>query len=473
MALTNFKKFKEDFYGKITDLSIFDCMEFNLFKVVLEGLKVDYASRGKVETRLFERGGILINRLKYYKFRFTQKKTVQNINDFFLKHQSANHEFLVLDNGRFMLDAKNNAVSAYFQNVTQFLTENKISYLFATENIKNKNISYDFNFSDYFHYASLLPENAEELELLKNLREKYTYLAKLNLFSPNELINIKAAFSKFFYEYKSWNLFFTKINVKKALFVCHYHKEGFLLACKRHGIKRYELQHGLIAPEDIFYVMPKIVESVREKALFSDKIFTYGNFWKERLQKGYEFSANQIISIGYTMYVGTDLSEEQRATLHSKANGKKVILVTTQTFMHAYFIDYIHFLSQNLIERNMDYTIFVKLHPAEKVELYESLQKLPNVSLINMNLDALFPFVDMNISIYSTTLYDSLRHNVPSFAIWVDEFSEYVQSILDSGVAQRVEMTENPVDKLLIKNELANTNQTQFYTEPNYHLLLN
>jgi hypothetical protein len=50
----SFSDFKSDFYAKVSDFTLFDCAEFNALKIVLDGLKVDYVSRGKVKSPIFQ-----------------------------------------------------------------------------------------------------------------------------------------------------------------------------------------------------------------------------------------------------------------------------------------------------------------------------------------------------------------------------------------------------------------------------------
>ena len=48
-----FSDFKNDFYKRVPDLTLFDCGDINLLKVVLDGLKVNYVKKGKVRSYLF------------------------------------------------------------------------------------------------------------------------------------------------------------------------------------------------------------------------------------------------------------------------------------------------------------------------------------------------------------------------------------------------------------------------------------
>ncbi len=48
-----FRNFKKKFYSKFDDYKIFNGLEFNYFKVALEGIKVDYYQKGKFSKSIF------------------------------------------------------------------------------------------------------------------------------------------------------------------------------------------------------------------------------------------------------------------------------------------------------------------------------------------------------------------------------------------------------------------------------------
>ncbi len=72
----SFTDFKVDFYAKVKDFSLFDCAEFNAIKIVLDGLRVDYISRGPVKSPIFEslKKYELENILRGMKAKFTGEK---------------------------------------------------------------------------------------------------------------------------------------------------------------------------------------------------------------------------------------------------------------------------------------------------------------------------------------------------------------------------------------------------------------
>jgi hypothetical protein len=237
---------------------------------------------------------------------------------------------------------------------------------------------------------------------------------------------------------------------------------------KEKKIPVIELQHGLIAGEDIFYVLPGAIRPVEKKMLFADEIWVYGQFWKEQLLKGAGYDESRIKIFGYYPFV-IQPSEKQKKTYGDIFPGKKNILVTTQTFMHEYFCSYILFLSQDLIRRNADYGILVKLHPAESIDKYSAISRLENVKIVNENLDVLFPLVHLHVSVFSTTLFDALRYDVPNFSFWVEQFSDYIALFRDEKISRVIKANENPLD--FLKDIVRQKPADHYYQEYNPSLL--
>src|ERR1041385_142656 len=95
----SFSEFKENFYRRVRDFSVFGNEEINLLKVVLDGLKVDYCSRGKIRVFIF-RGYFLINfffLLKRIKTFFSGKNTslVKQLK----KKREVNSKYIAIDAG--------------------------------------------------------------------------------------------------------------------------------------------------------------------------------------------------------------------------------------------------------------------------------------------------------------------------------------------------------------------------------------
>jgi len=322
-----FTDFNNNFYKRAPDLTLFDCDDINLLKVVLDGLKVKYTSKGKVNSYLFY-SYWLYN--LYCRIKLITKKNSLNIT-------KKNKKILISDIGRVIINKEGKPISLYFNNIiNHFGRENCLIVLEK----KSLNKEFDYLYDDLVSYYAFTSLTEDEKLFRKNLIKTYNKIAHSEIFANNELADIQFAFHKFFIEYKVWNSFVKNFKyLSKAFFVCHYHKEGEILALKKGNIQCNELQHGLIAPQDVFYVFPEYIKERRHGMLFADRILVYGEYWKQVLLKGYEYSDNQIDVIGYYLADFNINYKEEVNKLKNEFENSKVILITTQTFLHEHFIE--------------------------------------------------------------------------------------------------------------------------------------
>jgi len=407
----SFTDFKAYFYSKVTDFSLFDCAEFNALKMVLDGLRVDYASRGSIELHIF--GPLwkydFLNFLKRVEAKAKNQKqySIAQIEQFKSK------KYLVIDDGRVALDAKGMPHSYYFTTLMQSL--NRADCLHITEKKRHENSIFDLNWEQLTNQFLLAPSNADEKQLINELRITYNNIKKSNLFNQKELLNIGFSLQNFFYKYKIWARLLTMVNPQKMFCILHYHTEGRTLAFRRKGIEVIELQHGLIATTDVFYVFPAQTKSIINKALFADQIWVYGNYWKNVLEKGVEY-INKIKVAGYYLYDNFSGYEHIEKEIDTFAEGKKLIIITTQTTLHK----------------------------------------------MNQPLPVLFKKVQLHVTIYSTRLFDGARAGVPGFALYNEQYKDYINEIVQSGVAYPLAQHENPIDLI---NNLKAVDASYYYSE--------
>jgi hypothetical protein len=450
----SFREFKEEFYSRIPDPRIFDCGEINLLKVVLDGLKVNYVAKGWKNTELFS--GIktsLKKAIRRIKYAGPSKISKEKI-----KSKMRGQQYLVYETGRIIKDGSGKVHSQFFSNILDDL--GKDSSLVILENSARTELPHDLTHTDVVSaFANEIPSE-EENKLKSQLISSYKHIEKTELFSETELLNIQTALTKFYNEFTAWNRFLSKygFNIKWFLFTCHYHKEGLLYAFKKRGIPCIELQHGLISPEDIFYVFPESTRHVCPRALFSDKIIVFGEYWKNVLLQGVEFPESSISVAGYFPFNDFSSYESVIAGLKKQFTGKTVLLVTTQTFMHEYYIEYIRSLA--IKTENRPYLILIKPHPSEKPEIYESaFRTFQHVQVFTLPTEVLFRVANLHLSVYSTTLFDCVKHHIPNFTLYIEQYGDYVRTISNNGIAALITPAENPFDKNFtpqpqIKNQL-------------------
>lgn len=432
----NLKQFKADFFRRFPDPSFFDCAEFNLLKVILDGLKVDYASRGPVPKQLFGSGLMMfvknmINRRDH------RKKLKKYSNELLLL---AKRPYFFIDHsGRVVQNASGSNESYYLGGIKRHLGAGNIVHL--VEKWSCPEHPYDLCVGAVRALIASEPADADDRQLQKDLLLFFSRLQHSGLLSTHELMNITAALQKFYEEYRQWKFILTFLPHEKIYLLCHYHKEGAILAMRR--AKRFiiELQHGLISRNDLFYYFPAAVKAVRPRALFPDRLLVFGKLWKDKLAGCGEFAEQQLYVVGD--FVNQPLSGA-RGSLVSTGD-KKIILVATQTFLHTYFIEYINNLSRSLLQHRVNAEIWVKIHPAEKDELYTQLTHLLNVRIVRQAIGQLLPSVDHQVSVYSTTLYEGIKYGTPGYSLDVPECRPYTRELVEDGISIVVPMDFNPL----------------------------
>lgn len=433
----SFSEFKENFYSRVPDLSVFNCAEINILKVVLDGLKVKYHSRKDM------RGRLEINSNTFtFKFwniiRSIKSKKSFDTYRLNLKMFASKSVLVGFDRRSYLKNV--NRRSVYFDRIIETIGKEKVLFVaFKRNDYFDLESDLSVNEIESFFPHLILSQKAVNFraEILITLDR----IKSLNVFDSNELWDIFYATQQFYYQFLSWDFLFSYLNLKNSVIVAHYHHEGFILACKRNNIKIIELQHGLIASQDIFYLFPDSVRSIAKNALFADKILVYGDYWKYLLSKGNEYEKKQIDTIGYYLSDSIYFSAKEEFHLREITCGKTILLITTQTFLHDIFINYVQKHAYNL---KLNEIIILKPHPSEVINCYDCLKGLKNVYVLNYNVNLLLKSCDWHISIFSTTIFDALRFGKKSACIDVEIFSDYIDAVVSLGFARKISFNENP-----------------------------
>jgi len=438
-----FKEFKEQFYSKVGDGTCFDVLDINLFKVVLDGLKVRYSKRGKTRD-LFKKPLIVVYLYFLIKFLADTKKRI------LLKNKIINFkdaEYLAGFSDR-TIEEGNQCFPRIFSSL------GRKNFCSITNQIKNKN---DF---DFFIEELTLNTNvfsSYNVQLFKSLKHYLDSKEFTSSWNKDEIDDIRIAVNIFFINYIKLDALLIEKKFKALLLICHYHNEGFIHACRKNKIKVVELQHGLIAKEDIFYVIPNQVKGIIKRALFPDEIFVYGKYWKNLLLDGCEFDSSKINICGYYHKEDSNVRITQAID-----NATKIILITTQYSAEKYFIQFIENISPKL---NQGWCLCIKPHPFENESLYKPLEtKFGNVKVIQGSLTDWIDRSSFLITIFSTTIFDALRRGKISFSLDVPLYSDYVSSLTNMEASYLLRINENPIIKfesLQIKQNSLN----EFYVE--------
>ena len=355
------------------------------------------------------------------------------------KPQYSFKEFVILDPGRVVKDSNGKWHSIYFEKVGQAIGKDRLTSINLKENAEIE-ADYDITeFSDRHAFPDM-----RERKLLKEILASLKSARLHKQFTAYEMMQLQSAMHIFYEEFRFYYNIFKSQPTRSLLFICHYHKEGLIAAMKMLNIRCIELQHGLIATNDVYYIYHEQFASVMDKALFPDEIMVYGPYWKRLLENGCEFRSYQVHVAGDYLYRLSDLKKEN-------ANKENIILVCAQKGMHQDYVNYGKRLAAHL-KGHPDWRAVVRLHPLEqRKDAYEEL-KDHGVEIIGTEypLDKMLNKCKIQISIYSTTFYDALGFDVINFSLQdFGSMSDYASDMIKEGVAIPLSTEEDPVAKYL------------------------
>lgn len=445
--MENFTEKNARFFSRFDSPDVFDCLEFNVLKLVQHAV---------VRDRVFDVNAfiflppwllklILFFKRIRYSLRILSGRTNRIKPEDFQKLK--NRKYLLIDSSKSIRKKDGTAVSFYFENLLHDLGRDHV--VFCQGSLDDSEIHYDILFNKFYDEASILPLTEDDLELIRGLKQTYKNIKSTCRLTSNELNRLVGAIEIFWRQYRAWRHVLKYLNPEMALLISHYQREFIILALKRKKIPVTELQHGLIASEDIFYVYPEQISPIKDRALFADRILVYGEYWKYILLQGKEYALGQIGIIGDYLFHDKHLSEEFRQFAEQIVPQEgKVILITVQKNLEDIFINYVRWLANDLTNKKMKDIILVKPHPNPKKDI-SALNLLPNVYVTLFNLDWLFSITDIHVSIYSTTLFDALKYSIKNnYSLAARGCEDYVQSIVKSGVTVLLNLNENPVEKM-------------------------
>jgi hypothetical protein len=343
---------------------------------------------------------------------------------------------VILDPVRLVKDEQGTFHSIYFDRVVRALGRDQLSILLQRS---SDLIERDYDLQTVERNWPAL--DANEIILLRQIVSVVKRNKSFKYYTAYEKKHILSALHIFYEDFRLFYQLLKDQGVERIIFICHYHNEGLLAAAKALGIFTIELQHGLIASNDLYYVYHEQFAGSVQKAFFPDRILVYGPYWKGILEKGCEFRPKQIMIAGdYLFRLAKNQSWEPR---------ENMILVCAQKTLHDDYVGYGKVLAQHMMD-HPSWRVVVKLHPLEKnKEEYDVLRGLGfEIIDLEIPLDVLLQKCKIQISIYSTTFFDAVGFEVVNFSL--QEYgasSDYAADMVTEGVALPLLLHENPVDK--------------------------
>ncbi len=427
--MTTFSQIKEHFYGRFPDLTAFDCRpDLNVVKCALEA--VQFVAQGfefPHDTQLVWSPAAYVTRGILSALRRPNAPLPRD-------RCGRSVMFAVDDRRRTTVDGR--VVSTYFHRVAAAIPAT------ARFVVTSDGASFDGR-GDYEvkNHRRSFPD-AGMIALKRDLLDVHRRITATGLLSQPEGMAFQHALARLLDRYGAWLSVLRAARPRTLCVLCHYHKEGLIYAARSCGVRVVELQHGLIDRNDIFYAMPAAVEAVRARALFPDTMLTFGPYWSGILRDGHEFAPSSIDEIGYYLQPDSSIDEETRAF----CTGAATVMVATQPRTADACRAYIAFLVDR--HRGDDgVRILIRPHPAEGPRDYERFASEPNVRIANRGgIDRLLPLVRAVVSVYSTVLFDAIRHGVPSYALHDPAYADYIGSISGTRAIRFIDADQSPFD---------------------------
>ena len=427
--MTTFSQIKEHFYGRFPDLTVFDCRpDLNVVKCALEAAQfIAQGFKFPYDTHLVWSPAAFVTRGVLSALRRPSAPVPHEVRD-------RSVMFAVDVSRATTVDGR--VVSTYFHRLATAIPA-------AEQIVVTNNRAWFTGWGDYEvadHRRSF--PGPEMIALKRDLLDVHRRVAATGLLSQPEGMAFQHALARLHAGYGGWISALRAARPRTLGLLCHYHKEGLIYAARSCGVRVVEFQHGLIDRNDIFYSMPSAVRDVRARALFPDTMLTYGPYWSGILREGHEFAATSIDEIGYYLQPDSSIDEETRAF----CTGAATVMVATQPRTADACRAYIAFLIDR--HRGDDgVRILIRSHPAEGPRDYEQFAAEPNVRIANRGgIDRLLPLVRAVVSVYSTVLFDAIRHGIPSYAVHDPAYADYIGSISATHAIRFIDARQSPFD---------------------------
>lgn len=342
-------------------------------------------------------------------------------------------EILIVDPGRSVI-MEGKPESVYFGRIVPVLGRERLTIITTRKEGQP--------YSDYQRSeltgAAPFPDRSETA-MIRELSRVYHAAKRKGSFNEYELMHLSSAMEVFLSEFRFWYNLLKGQPVKRCLFTSHYHNEGLVAACNILGVYCEELQHGLIARNDLYNVYPEIYSHGMRNAFFPDVLYVYGEYWKRLLLSGCEHPDEKIIVAGNYL-LGSD---PETGTTAEKQN---IILVCSQKKMAATYGQIISVLRQ-VLHAHKDWSLLVRLHPLEDEPARYHVMAGDRIRICprEMSLAECMRVSKIQVSVYSTTFFDALGFDVVNFAVNATGFERYVSEMVEDGVALPMSLADDPI----------------------------
>lgn len=390
----------------------------------------------------------------YFRFPFAVQSSIHTIKSWYRNRNKkipTLKEYVFLDHGRAIRGNRDEWHSMYFDKIGKLIGKERLSTLCEASSSR---VQYDVIIDGLKFWLPRLDDKEEQL--LRELNGSLKKAVHSKQFTKTELRHLRSQMHLFFEGFRFYYNLLKDQRVKHFIVVCHYQREGAIAALKILGINCTELQHGLIANNDVYYVYDEQFSEVMKKAMMPDRIIVYGSYWKKILEGGCEYRSRNI-------HVGGDYLYRLEGTELTKPQQENIVLICTQTGHTPDYLEYSHRLLEYL-KKHSGWKVIIKLHPSQQdKQAYDELLQYGTEIIANqIPLDTLLAKAKIHITIYSTTLYDALGFDIMNFSLQnFSTSSDYAHDMITERVAFPLSIEEDPIEKY-----------NQIISQPDYESML-
>lgn len=231
-----------------------------------------------------------------------------------------------------------------------------------------------------------------------------------------------------------------KKKVKMVVEDAHYCPRRFVMteAAKALNIPVVELAHGLFPKTHIAFNTGK----EREIPTFPNHVFVYGEYM-EGLAR-FPIPKEQVHGVGYP-----HLEEYLNQFEKNRKENPNVILLVSQGTVHAEMLEFSRDLVEYIQKKNLDYQVYLKLHPSEPYipEEYSgvlsSSERFHVIQFLDKTLYQCFEEACAIVGVYSTALYEAVVFGLPTMMLGHSGYDEAYQFMIDEGCASRIQTAED------------------------------
>jgi hypothetical protein len=354
-------------------------------------------------------------------------------------------EIVFMDPARIVSDENGQWHSVYMEQAVRLFDRKYVSVLSRKREPK---VHYDASIEDIPKIHGF-PDRVE-LEMLFDINTVVRKVLNNQTLTNKERSHILSALHVFYEDFRFYYSLFKEQPVRSVVFISHYHNEGLIAALNVLNIRSIELQHGLISGNDLYYQYSPTFKTGTKDAFFPDAICVFGNYWKEQLLKGCEFESSQIIVAGDYQW--------QPENLSSQTQKLNQVIICAQKNMHEEYIAYARMLKP-LMLKHPEWKWIIKIHPLEKLKdsYFELANEGYEIVDREKSISVLLRESRIQISIYSTTFFDALGCDIVNFSLQsYSVYSDYAAQMVVEGVAQPLQVHEDPIEKFLLSKEPSN-----------------